>query len=298
VVLSQSKGRRFESALSSLFFACALISILTTVAVIVILLVESFRFFQSVSPIEFFFGTEWSPLIEPKSYGVLPLVSGTLAIVVGAAFVALPFGLAVAMYLSEYASAGRRRWFKPILEVLAGIPTVVYGYFALTTISPLLRSVFPETQLFNAASAAIVVGIMILPMVASLCDDALRTVPQSLRDAAYSLGATPFEVNTRVVLPGALSGVFASFVLALSRAIGETMAVTLAAGATPNITWNPLESIQAMTAYLVQVSLGDTPSGTLTYHSMFVVAALLFAATLLLNILAHRVMRGMREVYR
>ena len=295
--LSQSKGRRFESALSGLFFACALISVFTTVAVISILLFESFHFFQIISPFEFFFGTEWSPLVEPKSYGVLPLVAGTLAIVVGSAALALPFGLAVAMYLSEYASSGQRRWFKPILEVLAGIPTVVYGYFALTTVSPMLRSVFPETQLFNAASAAIVVGIMILPMVASLCDDALQTVPRSLRDAAYSLGATPFEVNTRVVLPGALSGVFASFVLALSRAIGETMAVTLAAGATPNITWNPLESIQAMTAYLVQVSLGDTPSGTLTYHSMFVIAALLFASTLMLNILAHRVMRGMREVY-
>ena len=182
MVLSQSKGRRFESALSSLFFACALISILTTVAVIVILLVESFRFFQTVSPIEFFFGTEWSPLIEPESYGVLPLVSGTLAILVGAAFVALPFGLAVAMYLSEYASAGRRRWFKPILEVLAGIPTVVYGYFALTTISPLLRSIFPETQLFNAASAAIVVGIMILPMVA------MATIVLTVQPPGFEVG--------------------------------------------------------------------------------------------------------------
>ena len=183
------------------------------------------------------------------------------------------------------------------MEILAGIPTVVYGYFALTFVTPLIRLVFPDTGVFNAASAAIVVGIMVLPMVASLCDDALRAVPSSLRMGAYSLGATSFETTTRVVVPAALSGIFASFVLAISRAIGETMAVTLAAGATPKLTFNPLESIQTMTAYIVQVSLGDTPAGGLAYQTLFAVAALLFATTLALNVVARYVMRRYQEVY-
>lgn len=295
---SSGKKRRSETLLSALFLGCALLSVLTTVAVIVVLGVETLHFFYDVNPIDFLLGETWSPLVKPTSFGVLPLISGTLLIVSGACVLALPFGLAIAMYLSEYASPTRRRWFKPILEVLAGIPTVVYGYFALTTISPLLRQWFPGTQIFNAASAAIVVAIMILPTVASLCDDALRTVPRSMRDAAHALGATSFEVNTRVVLPGALSGVFAAFVLAISRAMGETMAVTLAAGATPNLSWNPLDSVQAMTAYLVQVSLGDVPTGSLSYHSLFAVAAVLFVTTLSLNLIAQKVMQNMREVYR
>ncbi|MFN3239862.1 MAG: phosphate ABC transporter permease subunit PstC [Pseudomonadales bacterium] len=295
--LASVRPRRFESLLGGLFFLCALISVLVSVAVIAVLLVESVHFFEEVSPLEFLFGTEWSPIIEPKSYGVLPLVIGTLMIVLGAGLVALPVGLAIAIYLSEYAGAPRRRIIKPLLEVLAGVPTVVYGYFALIVVTPALRSIFPETEIFNAASAAIVVGIMILPMVASLCDDALRTVPGSLRDAAYALGATPLEVNTRIVLPGALSGVFAAFVLAIARAMGETMAVTLAAGATPTMDWQPLQSIQAMTGYMIQVSLGDNPSGSLIYHSLFAVAGVLFFTTLVLNLIAQKVMRQMREVY-
>lgn len=294
---NQTQKRPKEAVLHGLFFICALLSVLTTVAVIVVLGIETFHFFQVVSPLEFLSGSNWSPLVKPTSFGVLPLISGTLMIVVGACILALPFGLAIAMYLSEYASPSRRRWIKPILEVLAGVPTVVYGYFALTTISPVIREMFPGTQLFNAASAAIVVAIMILPTVASLCDDALRTVPRSMRDAAHALGATSFEVNTRVVLPGALSGVFAAFVLGISRAMGETMAVTLAAGATPNLSWNPLDSVQAMTAYLVQVSLGDVPTGSLSYHSLFAVAAVLFVITLGLNLVAQKVMQNMREVY-
>ena len=295
--LRTRKLRLVEWALNKFFLFCALLSVVTTAAVIVILAVETISFFDEVSPIDFLFGTRWTPLLEPKHYGILPLLSGTFLIVVGSSLVALPIGVACAVYLSEYAGDRTRSVVKPVLEVLAGIPTVVYGYFALTAVTPALRAVFPETQIFNAASAAIVVGIMVLPMVASLCDDALRSVPDSLRQGAYSLGATSFEVSSRVVIPAALSGIFAAFVLAVSRAIGETMAVTLAAGATPNLTLNPLESIQTMTAYIVQVSLGDTPAGELTYKTLFAVAAVLFTLTLVLNLIASKVMNKYQEVY-
>lgn len=296
-ILSQKKSRLGETLLDRLFFLCACLSILTTATVVGLLAWETIVFFQQVSPMEFFFTTRWTPLLEPKHFGILPLIGGTMMIVIGAALVAVPLGVACAIFLSEYASDRARNIVKPILEVLAGIPTVVYGYFALITITPLLRTVLPETEVFNALSAAIVVGIMILPMVASLCDDALRAVPDSLRHAAYSLGATSFEVSCRVVIPAATSGLFAAFVLAISRAIGETMAVTLAAGATPNLTMNPLESIQTMTAYIVQVSLGDAPTGTITYQTLFAVAAVLFAITLALNIVANWVIKRYREVY-
>jgi phosphate transport system permease protein len=206
-------------------------------------------------------------------------------------------GLATGIYLSEYASDRVREVVKPVLEILAGIPTVVYGYFALTFVTPVLQTFFNQIRIFNAASASIVVGIMVLPMVASLCDDAFRAVPKSLRNGAYALGATRLEVTLGVTLPSATSGVVASFVLAISRAIGETMAVTLAAGATPKMTLNPAESIQTMTAYIVQVSLGDTPAGTIEYQTIFAVAALLFAITLLMNVIANRVLRRFREVY-
>jgi len=239
----------------------------------------------------------WAPLLEPRAYGVLPLLAGTFLIVVGSALIAIPVGLASAIYLSEYASERLRGIIKPVLEILAGVPTVVYGYFALTTVTPFLKTILPQTQIFNAASAAIVVGIMILPLVTSLCDDALKAVPRSLRAAGHSLGATKLEVSLQVVVPGALSGILASFVLAASRAFGETMAVTLAAGATPNLTANPLESIQTMTAYIVQVSLGDTPAGGVEYKTIFAVGALLFVITLGMNVLAHRILRRYQEVY-
>ncbi len=295
--LSSAKPRHIEKLLTLLFFACAFISVATTIAVIAILATETWAFFQEVPVTDFLFGTKWTPLFQPQSFGILPLLSGTLLIVVGSAAVALPVGVASAIYLSEFASDRMRNIVKPVLEILAGIPTVVYGFFALTFITPLLKTVLPQTQVFNAASAAIVVGIMVLPMVASLCDDSLRAVPKALREGAYSLGATSFEVTVRVVLPAALSGIFAAFVLAISRAIGETMAVTLAAGATPNLTLNPLESIQTMTAFIVQVSLGDTPAGTLGYKTLFAVATLLFSLTLLLNIVANYVMTRFQEVY-
>ena len=245
----------------------------------------------------FFFGTSWVPLFEPSSYGVLPLLWGTLLITFGAALFAIPTGLASAIYLSEYASPKTRSIVKPVLEVLAGIPTVVYGYFALTFITPLLRMLMPELQVFNALSGAIVVGIMILPTISTLSDNALRAVPDSLRQGAYALGATSYEVTTRVVVPAGLSGVMASFLLAISREIGETMAVTLAAGATPNLSFTFLESIQTMTAYIVQVSMGDTPAGGIAYQTLFAVAALLFVITLILNIVSQWILSKFREEY-
>lgn len=295
--LTRARGRPLEQVLRWLFFACAAISVMTTLAVVGVLSVETFYFFQQVPASDFLFGTRWTPLLEPKSYGILPLLFGTTLIVIGAAIVALPVGLACAIYLSEYAGNRTRDLVKPILEILAGIPTIVYGFFAITFVTPILRTLIPSTEVFNAASAGIVVGIMVLPMVASLCDDALRAVPNALRDGAYSLGATSFEVTARIVVPASLSGIFAAFVLAISRAIGETMAVTLAAGATPNLTLNPLESIQTMTAYIVQVSLGDTPAGTLSYQTLFAVGAVLFSMTLVLNLIANAIMNRYRDVY-
>ncbi len=296
--LQRRSTRRWqEHGIKGLLFLCAVLSIVVTAAIVAVLAKEGFTFFRSVRVWDFLFGTRWTPLLEPRSFGVLPLLSGTFLIVVGAAMIGIPIGLASAVYLSEYASARVRGIIKPILEILAGIPTVVYGYFALTFITPLLRVVLPQTNIFNAASASIVVGIMVLPMVASLCDDALRAVPDSLRQGAYAVGATHMEVSTRVVVPAALSGVVASFVLALSRAVGETMAVTIAAGASPRLTLNPIQSIQTMTAYIVQVSLGDTPAGTVGYQTIFAVGALLFVITLMANIAGHMILRRFREVY-
>jgi len=278
-----------ELAIKSWLASCSFISIVTTAAIVILLLSETLNFFENVSPGEFFFGTTWTPLFEPSSFGVLPLVWGTLIVTIGAALIAIPTGLASAIYLSEYASDRMRSTIKPVLELLAGIPTVVYGYFALTFVTPVLRNVFPDIQVFNALSAAIVVGIMVLPMVATMSDNALRAVPISLRQGAY--------VTTRVVVPAGLSGVMASFLLAISRAIGETMAVTLAAGQTPNMSLSMFESIQTMTSYIVQVSLGDTPSGGVAYQTLFAVATLLFAITLVINILSQMILNRFREVY-
>ena len=236
-------------------------------------------------------------MFTPSSFGVLPLLWGTLVVTFGAALISIPIGLASAIYLSEYASAGKRAVIKPLLELLAGIPTVVYGYFALTFITPALKVVFPDLQVFNALSGAVVVGVMVLPMIATLSDNALKAVPNSLRQGAYALGATSYEVTSQVVVPAGLSGVMASFILAISRAIGETMAVTLAAGATPNLSFTFLESIQTMTAYIVQVSMGDTPAGGVAYQTMFAVAGLLFVITLTLNIISQWILERYREVY-
>lgn len=295
--ISLSKARWGESAIKIWLALCAFVSVVTTAAIVILLFSETLNFFESVSPAEFFFGTTWTPLFEPSSFGVLPLIWGTMLVTIGAAIIAIPTGLASAIYLSEYASDRVRKIIKPVLELLAGIPTVVYGYFALTFVTPALRNVFPDIQVFNALSAAIVVGIMILPMVATLSDNALRAVPISLRQGAYALGATSYEVTTRVVVPAGLSGVMASFLLAISRAIGETMAVTLAAGQTPNMSLSMFESIQTMTAYIVQVSLGDTPTGGIAYQTLFAVATLLFVITLVINIVSQIILNRFREVY-
>ena len=296
--LGHRLSRRWgERVIALLLFACGLISVLTTVGIVVVLVTESAGFFREIPIAEFLTGTRWSPMYSEQHFGILPLLNGTLLIAAGSMVIALPVGLTSAIYLSEYASPKLRGVIKPVLEVLAGIPTVVYGYFALTFVTPLIRAVFPGTGIFNAASGAIVVGIMIIPMVASLSEDALNAVPVSLREAAYGLGATKFEVSTRIVVPAALSGIVASFILAISRAIGETMAVTLAAGATPRMTLNFLESIQTMTAYIVQVSLGETPHGTLEYRTIFAVGLVLFVITLAMNLLSQRITRRFREVY-
>ncbi len=296
--LSRDPARDWkERIIAGVLFLCGLVSVLTTVGIVVVLLSESVGFFREVSVVEFLTGTRWSPLFSDQSFGILPLVNGTLLVTVGSAAIALPVGLASAIYLSEYASERVRKVVKPLLEILAGIPTVVYGYFALTFITPILQHFVPETSFYNAASASVVVGIMIIPMVSSLSEDALSAVPRSLRQGAYALGATKLEVSTRVAVPAALSGIVASFILAVSRAIGETMAVTLAAGATPKMTTSFLESIQTMTAYIVQVSLGETPHGTIEYRTIFAVGLVLFVITLAMNLLSERVTRRFREVY-
>jgi phosphate transport system permease protein len=275
--------RSWERLLPSFLFVCALITVGTTLTVISILGTESWHFFQKVPLTDFFFQSRWEPLLEPKSFGVWPLVCGTFIVVAGAAAIAVPLGLLIAIYLSEYAHKRFRDLLKPVLEILAGIPTVVYGYFALTFVTPILRIFWPNTQIFNAASASIIVRIMILPMMASLCDDALTNISKVLREGAYALGAHSFEVIFGVVIPAAFSRIFAAFILAVSRAVGETMAVALAAGSTPKLTLNPLESVQTMTGYIVQVSMGDTPAGGVEYLTAFTVAALLFLITFVFN---------------
>ncbi|MCZ6539164.1 MAG: phosphate ABC transporter permease subunit PstC [Chloroflexi bacterium] len=288
-----------QALVTWLLRAAALISILTTVGIVIVLVTQSVGFFAEVSVWDFLTGTEWTPLLKPQKFGVLSLVGGTLLVAGIAGIVSLTLGLGAAIFLSEYAPEKLRRVLKPVLEVLAGIPTVVYGYFALTFITPILQGIFGADRVivFNALSAGLVMGLMIMPMVSTLSEDAMVAVPRSLRDAAYALGATRFEVATRVVIPAALSGIVASFILAVSRAIGETMIVKIAAGATPNLTLNPLESVQAMTAYIVQVSLGETPQGSLEYKTIFAVGLLLFAMTLAMNIVGRWVISRFRQQY-
>ena len=286
-----------ERAIGALLFAAGAISVLTTVGIVVVLIWESVGFFRRIPFGEFLTDTRWTPMFEPQHFGILPLVTGSFLVAAIAAAIAMPLGLGAAIYLSEYSPIRLRNWLKPILEVLAGIPTVVYGYFALTFVTPLLQPFVPGLQFFNALSAGIVVGIMILPLIASLSEDAMRAVPRALRQAAYALGATKYEVSTRVVTPAALSGIVASFILALSRAIGETMAVVLAAGMTPKLTLDLRESIQTLTAYIVQVSLGDTPFGSIEYQSIFAVGLVLFVVTLVMNIFGLWFLKRYRQVY-
>lgn len=290
--------RSTEKLVPAFLLLTAVISVLTTVGIVLTLIVETVTFFSRVPLLDFITQREWYPFFESDpAYGIITLISGTLLVAVIAMVVALPIGLASAIYLSEYASDRVRRIIKPILEVLAGIPTIVYGFFALTFVTPLLRSIMPDLGFFNALSPGIVVGIMIIPMIASLSEDAMTSVPRAMREGALALGSTKFEVAIKVVLPAAISGVIASFVLAISRAIGETMIVTLAGGATPKLTFDPTESIQTMTAYIVQVSSGDAGYGTTIYYSIYAVGMTLFLFTLLMNLLAQFISRRFREEY-
>ncbi|WP_103020472.1 phosphate ABC transporter permease subunit PstC [Salinibacter altiplanensis] len=286
-----------EQAIQYALGACALISVLTTLGIAAVLIIESLPFFQAVPLTEFFGETRWTPQFTEKYFGIWALLSGTLLVTVISAVVALPVGLASAIFVSEYAADWVRKLLKPGLELLAGVPTVVYGYFALTFVTPLLQTVVPGLGVYNALSAGVVVGIMIIPMVASLSEDALQAVPDSLARAAYALGATKYEAVVRVNVPAALGGIMASFILAVSRAIGETMIVTLAAGASPKTTLDPTAAIQTMTAFIVQVSKGDTPQGTIEYQSIFAVGLVLFLITLAMNIFANRITRRYKEKY-
>lgn len=295
--LTVSRRRYGETLIRFALTACAAVSVITTVGIVVALLEPSIEFFREVPIGEYLTGTDWSPLFKPSSFGVLPLVVGTLSTTFWACVVALPFGLGAAIYMSEYAGPRARRWLKPALEVLAGIPTVVFGYFALTAVTPFLQDIGLPVEVFNALSPGLVMGVMILPTVASLSDDAMTAVPMALREGAYGLGASKLQVSTRVVVPAALSGIVASFVLGISRAVGETMIVAIAAGGQPNLSFNPYEAVQTMTAYIAQVGIGDVPTGSLEYKTIFAVGATLFTATLIMNMVSTRLVRKYREVY-
>ncbi|MFN3928051.1 MAG: phosphate ABC transporter permease subunit PstC [Thermoflexus sp.] len=286
-----------ELVIQAILFFAAMVSVFTTIGIVAVLIVEAIPFFYQVSLIEFLTDTQWTPLFAEKHFGILPLVTGTFLTSAIALALAIPVGLLSAVYLSEYAPARVRAILKPALEILAGIPTVVYGYFALLFVTPLLKQIVPDLETFNALSAGLTMGVMIIPLVSSLSEDALYAVPSSLREAAYALGATRLEVVMRVTIPAALSGIVASFILAGSRAIGETMIVAIAAGQRPILTLDPRRAIETMTAYIVQVSLGDTPHGTLEFRTIFVVGLVLFLLTLVLNLLAIRIIERYREIY-
>ena len=288
-----------ESVIQGFLFFCGVFTILITLGIVYELGKESMLFFRSdeVSLVKFFTGTKWQPKIF--EFGIWPLVNATLMTTITAMMIALPLGLCVAIYLSEYASPKARNLLKPTLEVLAGIPTIVYGYFALTFMTPLLRSIFGRdvVEIYNTASAGLVMGILILPLVSSMSEDALSAVPRSLREAAYGLGATKLEVAVRIVVPAALSGIAAAFIIGISRAIGETMIVAIAAGAGPNFTLNPFKAAETMTGHIVRISGGDISYDSIDYNSIFAIGLLLFFMTLGLNIISQQIVRRFREVY-
>ena len=289
--------RRFEFIIEWGLFLSALLSIGTTIGIILVLTIETVGFLRQVPIVEFLTGSEWTPLFSMPRFGVLPLVAGTTVVSLIAMVVALPMGLLSAIYLSEYASDGVRRVLKPVLELLAGVPTVVYGYFALLFVTPLLQRLIPTLSGFNALSPGIVMGLMILPLVSSLAEDAMRGVPRGLREGSYALGATKMQTSLRVVVPAAFSGITAAFILAVSRAIGETMIVAIAAGQQPRLTFDPKVPVETMTAYIVQISLGDTPQGTLEYRTIFAVGMLLFIGTFGLNLVSAWLRERFREEY-
>ena len=299
----EAPSRRYgEKAIQFALAACAAISVAVTTGIVISLIGPSIGFFQEVPFTDFLFGTEWSPSIKPNHYGVLPIVVGTLSVTLWGLLFAVPIGLASAIYLSEYAKPRVRKVVKPTLEVLAGVPTVAFGFFAFSFVTPLLQDIWPGffgegPNIFNALSAGLVIGLLIVPIIASISEDAMSAVPGGLREGAAALGASRMRVALRVVFPAALSGIVASIVLGISRAVGETMVVLMAAGSTPNLTFNPIESIQAMTAYIGVTATGDIATGTIEYETIFAVGLLLFAMTLVMNVVSIRLVRRYREVY-
>ena len=292
-------GRRRigEDVVKGVLALCALVSVATTVGIVVALFVPAIEFFREISVVDFLTGTNWSPLFEPASFGVLPLIAGTLLVTAIASVVAMPLGLGAAVYMSEYASPRARGIIKPAFELLAGIPTIVFGYFALTFVTPLLRDIGVPVDIFNTLSAGLVMGVMLLPTVASLSEDAMGAVPRDLREGAYALGSTRVQVATRIVVPAAVSGIVASFVLAISRAVGETMIVLVAMGQQPNLSFDPREASEAMTAFIAATGAGDVPTGSTEYKTIFAVGATLFLMTLVMNVFAIRLVRKYREAY-
>jgi phosphate transport system permease protein len=295
--LRASRRRWGEDIVKGALALCALVSVATTVGIVVALFLPAIEFFEQISIVDFLTGRNWAPLFEPASFGILPLIAGTLVVTAVAGLVCIPFGLGAAIYLSEYAQRRTRRTLKPILEILAGIPTVVYGYFAITFVTPRLQELGLPVGVFSALSAGLVMGVMLLPTVASISEDSMAAVPQDLRDGAYALGSTRLQVSTLIVVPAAISGIIASFVLAISRAVGETMIVLIAAGGQPNFTWNPFEAMQTMTAFIAATGQGDVPTGSIEYKTIFAVGATLFVMTLAMNLIAIRLVRRYREVY-
>lgn len=300
--LSATRPRYGEKLIVGLLAVCAAVSVAVTIGIVVALAGPTIEFFGEVSFAEFFSAAEWAPTFADPSFGVLQIVAGTLNVTLWAVLTGIPMGLAAAVYLSEYASTRARKVVKPTLEVLEGVPTVAFGFFALTFITPIFRDIWPGflgdgPGIFSAGAAGLVLGIMIIPTVASISDDAMRAVPGGLRQGAFALGATRMQVATRVVIPAALSGIIASFVLGTSRAIGETLVVLIAAGASPNLTFSPVESIQTMTAFIASTATGDVGVGTITYKTLFAVGGLLFLMTLVMNIISIRLVRRFREAY-
>lgn len=295
---NNNKGKVFaDKAVPIVLLLIASVSVLTTIGILFTLLTETVTFFTRVNPMEFLLSKEWAPFSSDPKYGIFSLILGTLKVTAVATVFAVPVGLGAALYLSEYASDKSRRIIKPILEILAGIPTIVYGFFALTFVTPILRSIFPELGSFNSISPGLVVGVMIIPMITSMSEDAMSSVPDSIKEGALGLGATKFELATKIVFPAALSGIIASIVLAISRAIGETMIVSLAAGSTPDSSFSLIGSIQTMTGFIVQVATGDATYGSDIYYSIYAVGFTLFLFTFIMNIISQWVTKRFREEY-
>ena len=286
-----------ERLIEFILMLAGLVAVATTIAIVVILVYESSGFFEHVSLIDFLTDTQWTPLFEDAHYGIMPLVAGTLTTSAIALLLAIPVGTIAAIYLSEFASHKTREIVKPILELLVGVPTVVFGYFALLFVTPLLQMIFPDLPGFNMLGPGLVMGVMIIPYISSVAEDAMRAVPMSMREGSYAMGATRFQTAIRVVTPAATSGIIAAYILAISRAVGETMVVALAAGQQPNLTFNPMESAATITAYIVQVAMGDLPHGSIGYQSIFAAGLVLMLMTLIFNLLGHLVRKKFTERY-